>query len=58
MKKELLTVAEAAEILQVCQTTVRTRIKKGDIDGFKFGRYWRIINREEWYKGNGNKKGS
>ena len=57
MKKELLTVAEAAEVLQVCQNTIRARIKTGYLDGFKFGNQWRIINRDEWYKNN-NKKGS
>ena len=55
MKKELLTVAEAADILQVCQTTIRKRIKTGELDGFKFGHQWRIINRDEWYKNNGKK---
>jgi len=57
MKQELLTVAEAAEVLKVCHATVRTRIKNGDIPGFKTGRRWRIINRDEWYKDNGHKKG-
>jgi len=58
MKRELLTVAEAAEVLQVCPNTIRSRLKSKELDGFKFGHQWRIINREEWYKGNGNKKGS
>ena len=57
MRQELLTVQEAAEVLKVCDATVRTRIREGKIDAFKTGRAWRIINRDEWYKDNGHKKG-
>ena len=33
--KDILTVKECAEVLQVCEKTVRTLIHQGEIEGFR-----------------------
>jgi len=40
--KNVLTVAEVAEILRVHSTTIYRLVKRGDLPGFKLGGNWRI----------------
>ena len=39
---EVLTVAEAAELLQVAQQTVRSELTAGRLPGRKVGKAWRL----------------
>jgi excisionase family DNA binding protein len=41
-RADLLTVAEASEMLGIGQSAVRERIKRGELDAIKCGRRWRI----------------
>lgn len=40
--EQLLTVTQAAEVLQVSRQTIIRRIKSGDIQAAKVGKLWRI----------------
>ena len=40
--KNVLTVAEVAEILRVHSTTIYRLVKRGELPGFKLGGNWRI----------------
>ena len=46
MKEKLLTTEEVAELLRVHHTTVRRWLRKGEIQGIKIGRLWRIKESE------------
>ena len=53
---DILTVAQAARLLQVSQETIRRHLKAGLIPGWKVGRQWRIsrrviLSKLEGYKG-------
>jgi len=37
-----LTVLDVATKLQVCEDTVRSLLKRGDLEGYKVGQLWRI----------------
>jgi len=37
-----LTVLDVASRLQVCEDTVRSLLKRGDLEGYKVGQLWRI----------------
>lgn len=39
---ELMTVREASERLQISRNTAYSLLKRGDIEGYKVGRMWRI----------------
>jgi len=46
MEDKLLSVDEAAELIGVLPETVRRWLRKGEIQGIKFGRLWRIRESE------------
>jgi excisionase family DNA binding protein len=41
-RADLLTVAEASEMIGIGQSAVRERIKRGELRGIKYGRKWKI----------------
>ena len=46
LSKPLLTIHEVAGLLKVKESTVRTWIKDGDLRAVKFGREWRVIQKD------------
>lgn len=46
MSKDILTVAQAAEYLQVCDKTVRRLISKNELIASKIGNSWRIQKKD------------
>ena len=42
----LLTLPQAAEYLNVCQQTIRRRLRAGQLHGWKFGREWRFSRKQ------------
>ena len=41
-EREIITVVKAAELLKVSTQAIRNALKKGEIDGFKLGRIYRV----------------
>ena len=41
--REVLTVKEAAKLLKVSQEAVRKLVKRGDLDGFRIDRRFRVF---------------
>lgn len=39
---QLLTVEETADILRVHPDTIRLALKRGELDGFRIGKLWRV----------------
>jgi excisionase family DNA binding protein len=56
MAAEVLTAKEAAEFLQVSESTVKARARAGDIPGAKVGRKWRFLKAdlEHWLRSGGS----
>ena len=46
LSRPLLTIHEVAGLLKVKESTVRTWIKDGDLRAVKFGREWRVIQKD------------
>ncbi|MFD1040645.1 helix-turn-helix domain-containing protein [Virgibacillus byunsanensis] len=42
MTKEIMTVAQVAEYLQLSEMTTYKLVQEGKISGFKIGRHWRV----------------
>lgn len=42
MKREIMTVSQVAEFLQLSEMTTYKLIQEGTIPAFKIGRHWRI----------------
>ncbi|MCT2535995.1 helix-turn-helix domain-containing protein [Aquibacillus koreensis] len=42
MEKEIMTVAQVAEYLQLSEMTTYKLVQEGKIPGFKIGRHWRV----------------
>ncbi|MDC3417444.1 helix-turn-helix domain-containing protein [Aquibacillus salsiterrae] len=42
MDKEIMTVSQVAEYLQLSEMTTYKLVQEGKIPGFKIGRHWRI----------------
>jgi excisionase family DNA binding protein len=53
MEKEVLTVKEVAEYLQMDERTLYKLAKKGEIPSFKISNKWRFLKRdiESWIEG-------
>ncbi|MGM0845696.1 MAG: helix-turn-helix domain-containing protein [Bacillota bacterium] len=41
-EKEIMTVAQVAEYLQLSEMTTYKLVQEGKIPGFKIGRHWRV----------------
>jgi excisionase family DNA binding protein len=52
IKEKLLTIKEVAELLHREESTIRKRIKKGQLPAHKLGRSWYLLESEllEWIK--------
>ena len=46
LSRPLLTIHEVAGLLKVKESTVRTWIRDGDLRAVKFGREWRVIQKD------------
>lgn len=46
LSRPLLTIHEVADLLKVKESTVRTWIKDGDLRAVKFGREWRVVQKD------------
>ena len=46
LSRPLLTIHEVAGLLKVKESTVRSWIKDGDLRAVKFGREWRVIEKD------------
>ena len=46
LSRPLLTIHEVADLLKVKESTVRTWIKDRDLRAVKFGREWRVIQKD------------
>lgn len=42
MEKEIMTVSQVAEYLQLSEMTTYKLVQEGKIPGFKIGRHWRV----------------
>ncbi len=42
MEKEIMTIAQVAEYLQLSEMTTYKLVQEGKLPGFKIGRHWRI----------------
>jgi DNA binding domain, excisionase family len=42
MEKEILTITQVAEYLQISEVTTYKLVSEGKIDAFKIGRHWRV----------------
>ncbi|WP_186580989.1 helix-turn-helix domain-containing protein [Aquibacillus kalidii] len=42
MEKEIMTISQVAEYLQLSEMTTYKLVQEGKIPGFKIGRHWRI----------------
>jgi excisionase family DNA binding protein len=42
LEKEIMTVTQVAEYLQISEMTTYKLINEGKIQGFKIGRHWRV----------------
>jgi excisionase family DNA binding protein len=42
MTKEIMTVSQVAEYLQLSEMTTYKLVQEGKIPGFKIGRHWRV----------------
>ncbi len=41
-EREILTIAQVAEYLQISEVTTYKLVQEGRIPGFKIGRHWRV----------------
>ncbi|MFC7321561.1 helix-turn-helix domain-containing protein [Halobacillus campisalis] len=41
-EREILTIAQVAEFLQISEVTTYKLVQEGRIPGFKIGRHWRV----------------
>lgn len=57
LRKPLLTLQEAADLLKLSEATLRGLIKAGDVRAIRIGREWRIAMRdlEEFLDANANR---
>lgn len=46
LSRPLLTIHEVAGLLKVKESTVRTWIKAGELRAVKFGREWRVVQKD------------
>jgi excisionase family DNA binding protein len=42
MEKEILTITQVAEYLQISEVTTYKLVSEGKINAFKIGRHWRV----------------
>ena len=45
---DLMTIREVCERLQISRNTVYSLLKRGDLEGVKVGRMWRIPDKSIW----------
>lgn len=45
-EREILTIAQVAEFLQISEITTYKLVQEGRIPGFKIGRQWRVKKKE------------
>ncbi|WP_431799986.1 helix-turn-helix domain-containing protein [Halobacillus andaensis] len=45
-EREILTIAQVADFLQISEITTYKLVQKGKIPGFKIGRHWRVKKEE------------
>ena len=46
LSKPMLTLHEVADLLKMKESTIRSWIKNGDLRAFKFGREWRVAEKD------------
>jgi excisionase family DNA binding protein len=42
LEKEIMTITQVAEYLQISEMTTYKLVNEGKIEGFKIGRHWRV----------------
>ena len=46
LSKPMLTLHEVADLLKMKESTIRSWINNGDLPAFKFGREWRVAQKD------------
>ena len=53
---ELISITEVCEILNISRNTAYSLLKRGELEGYKVGRMWRIPDKSIWNYIMSNKK--